>query len=624
MCGIFAVLNYSKNDDVKKIRQKALNHSKRIRHRGPDWSGCVISDNNIFCHERLAIIGVDSGAQPIVSHDKSLILTVNGEIYNYRKLKNKLLKDCQFVTYSDCEVIIHLYRMFGNDFVKYLDGIFSFVLYDNNNKSYLVARDAIGVTTLYYGYNKNQPETLYFASEMKCLNDLCDTIMSFPPGHIYNSKQKSFQQWYQPEWYNESLIPTKQPVDYEMIRKKLTKAVKKRLMSEVPYGVLLSGGLDSSVIASIAARETRRMLKHEFVANNQFFNKSSNDEDLVIANNGDSSGGSSSDEQTDSYWPRLHSFSIGLPDKEVGKFLKTVHHEYTFSVQEGLDAISDVIYHLETYDVTTVRASTPMYLLSRKIKANSVKMVLSGEGSDEIFGGYLYFHSAPNEQAFQEETVKRVKNLHTSDCLRANKSTMAWGLEARVPFLDKDFLDTVMNIDPREKMCSKNRIEKYILRKAFDTSDDPDKEPYLPDSILWRQKEQFSDGVGYSWIDSLKAEAEHRITDQMFDLRHERWPMDTPMTKEAYWYREIFEMHYPQPACMESIVRWIPRTDWGCPMDPSGRAQKSHNQAYVKSTATINGNNTNNIDENGHCKTTIVNNGQNNNITTMTNGSMVH
>ncbi|KAH9522624.1 asparagine synthetase [Dermatophagoides farinae] len=609
MCGIFAVLNY--DDDVKKFRQKALNHSKRIRHRGPDWSGCIISGNNIFCHERLAIIGVDSGAQPIVSHDKSMILTVNGEIYNYKKLKNKILKDCQFVTYSDCEVIIHLYRMFGDDFIQQLDGIFSFVLFDTTDESYVVARDAIGVTTLYYGYNADKPETFYFASEMKCLNDICDTIMSFPPGHIYDSKQKCFRQWYQPKWYNESLVPT-QPVDYDMIRKKLTKAVKKRLMSEVPYGVLLSGGLDSSVIASIAARETRRMLKHEFVAN-QLLKKSGNIVSSDDNSGGDnSSGNSSSDEQTDVYWPRLHSFSIGLPDKEVGAFLKTIHHEYTFSIQEGLDAISDVIYHLETYDVTTVRASTPMYLLSRKIKANSVKMVLSGEGSDEIFGGYLYFHSAPNDHAFQEETVKRVKNLHTSDCLRANKSTMAWGLEARVPFLDKDFLDTIMNIVPKEKMCSKNRIEKYILRKAFDTSDDPDKEPYLPDSILWRQKEQFSDGVGYSWIDSLKAEAEHRITDQLYDKRQERWPVDTPTTKEAYLYRELFEIHYPQKACIKSIVRWIPRTDWGCPTDPSGRAQKSHKETYDNNGTSM---------DNGDCKTIV--NGQNGGGS-IPNGSMVH
>lgn len=585
MCGIFAVLNY--DGDIKYFRQKALNHSKRIRHRGPDWSGCVVSGNNIFCHERLAIIGVDSGAQPIVNAEKTLILTVNGEIYNYKNLKSKLLKDCKFVTYSDCEVIMHLYQVIGEDFVKHLDGIFSFVLYDIANDCYLVARDAIGVTTLYYGYNSSTPETYYFASEMKCLNDVCDTIMSFPPGHIYNSKHRKFTQWYNPIWYNETLLP-KNPIDYELIRKKLTKAVKKRLMSEVPYGVLLSGGLDSSIIASIAARETRKMLKHEFVDKIQ--------QDIKF--NGDSSGdNSSSDEHPDAYWPRLHSFSIGLPGspdleaaREVGNFLKTVHHEYTFTVQEGLDAISDVIYHLETYDVTTVRASTPMYLLSRKIKANSVKMVLSGEGSDEIFGGYLYFHSAPNPAAFQEETVKRVKNLHTSDCLRANKSTMAWGLEARVPFLDQDFLDAVMMIDVKEKMCSKKRIEKYILRKAFDTSDDPDKEPYLPDKILWRQKEQFSDGVGYSWIDSLKSEAEHRISDTMFAQRQQRWPTDTPTTKEAYWYREVFEMHYPQKACMKSIVRWIPRTDWGCSTDPSGRAQSSHNDAYWKDKIVPNGN----------------------------------
>lgn len=610
MCGIFAVLNYD-GDDIKFFRQKALNHSKRIRHRGPDWSGCVISGNHVFCHERLAIIGVDSGAQPIVNEDQSLILTVNGEIYNYKNLKTRLLNECHFNTYSDCEVIMHLYYILKNDdnindqekysFVKQLDGIFSFVLYDSNEDRFFVARDAIGVTTLYYGFNSSSEtndnqnmcqRTLYFASEMKCLNDLCDTILSFPPGYIYDSKH-GFIQWYKPIWFNEAIIPNNK-IDYELIRKKLTKAVKKRLMSEVPYGVLLSGGLDSSIIASIASRETRKMLKQELVKKDDSFKLS-----FISSNNhinNDNSSDSSSDEQTETYWPRLHSFSIGLlgsPDlkaaREVGQFLKTVHHEYTFTVQEGLDAISDVIYHLETYDVTTVRASTPMYLLSRKIKANSVKMVLSGEGSDEIFGGYLYFHSAPNEKAFQEETVKRVKNLHTSDCLRANKSTMAWGLEARFPFLDLDFLDLVMTLNVQEKMCSKDRIEKYILRKAFDTSDDPDKDPYLPDKILWRQKEQFSDGVGYSWIDSLKAEADHRISDLQFKERFDRWPQDTPTTKEAYLYREIFEMHFPQKACIKSVVRWVPRTDWGCSMDPSGRAQKSHQQAYEKEKAMENG-----------------------------------
>ncbi|KAF7493406.1 Asparagine synthetase [glutamine-hydrolyzing] 2 [Sarcoptes scabiei] len=466
---------------------------------------------------------------------------------------------------------MHMYREFGADFLHHLDGIFSFVLFDVTNNLFVVARDAIGVTTLYYGFNSSSPSTFYVASEMKCLNDICDTIISFPPGHIFDSVN-GFRQWYQPIWFNQKWFP-KEAADYGLIRKKLVKAVKKRLMSEVPYGVMLSGGLDSNWKSS---------------------------------ENSDSSG-SSGDEQMDNYWPRLHSFSIGLPDKliridsffefqilnsfftlrspdlicakEVADFLQTVHHEYHFTVQEGLDAISDVIHHLETYDVTTVRASTPMYLLSRKIKANSVKMVLSGEGSDEIFGGYLYFHSAPDKYSFHQETVERVRNLHTSDCLRANKSTMAWGLEARVPFLDKDFLDVIMSIDPSEKMCSANRIEKYILRKAFDTSNEPNKEPYLPEKILWRQKEQFSDGVGYSWIDSLKIEAEHRIPDDLFSNRTERWPEDTPQTKEAYWYREIFEMHFPQKACVKSVVRWIPRSDWGCPTDPSGRAQKIHQKS---------------------------------------------
>ncbi|KAI2807647.1 hypothetical protein RDWZM_005141 [Blomia tropicalis] len=589
MCGIFAVLNYP--TDVKCLRQKALSLSKRIRHRGPDWSGCVISGNNIFCHERLAIVGVESGAQPIISGDKSLILTVNGEIYNYKILKNKLLNQCEFVTYSDCEVIMHLYRTVGDNFVQHLDGIFSFVLYDVERKRFVAARDPIGVTTLYYGYNSSMPGAMYFASEMKCLNGTCDTILSFPPGHIYDSQTNSFVRWYQPKWWQPTTIPTT-PIDYQLLRRKLIKAVKKRLMSEVPYGVLLSGGLDSSIIASIAARETKAMLRKQLEDVEDHDDEHDHDDvdgqgsmkmsdtGLKQSDNG-SIGSSSGDEQTEAFWPRLHSFSIDIAAaREVANFLKTVHHEYTFTIQDGLDAVADVIYHLETYDVTTVRASTPMYLLSRKIKANGVKMVLSGEGSDEIFGGYLYFHSAPNKDAFQEEIVKRVQNLHTSDCLRANKSTMAWGLEARVPFLDLNFLDVAMTIDPNDKMCHSDRIEKYILRKAFDTSDNPEEEPFLPPNILWRQKEQFSDGVGYSWIDCLKAEAEHRIPDQEFEMAAKRWPTDTPQTKEAYWYREIFETYFPEEACTQSVVRWIPRVDWGCSTDPSGRAQKSHIQAY--------------------------------------------
>ncbi|CAG2115047.1 unnamed protein product [Medioppia subpectinata] len=417
---------------------------------------------------------------------------------------------------------------------------------------------------------------------MKSLNEECDRILAFPPGHLYDSTTGQIRRWFDPNWWSEEVIASA-PLDLTLLKRKLEHSVRKRLMSEVPYGVLLSGGLDSSLIASIAVRETRKITRRK---------SSRSLRAPAIADMDD--GNSSNDEVTVEEWGRLHSFSIGLPDmytsgcdhllaaRDVAKFLKTKHHEYIFTIQEGLDAISDVIYHLETYDVTTVRASTPMYLLSRKIKAIGVKMVLSGEGSDEIFGGYLYFHSAPDASALHHETVKRVKNLHTSDCLRANKSTLAWGLEARVPFLDTKFLDVAMNVEPIAKMCSSEKIEKYILRKAFDTSHDPTLEPYLPDNILWRQKEQFSDGVGYSWIDSLKDEAEKKVSDEEFARKESLWPEDTPQTKEAFWYRQEFEKWFPEKACAESVVRWIPRTDWGCPSDPSGRSQKVHNEAYRK------------------------------------------
>ncbi|CAG2171049.1 unnamed protein product, partial [Oppiella nova] len=522
----------------------------RIRHRGPDWSGCIIAGNHIFCHERLAIVGVDSGAQPITNADNSIILSVNGEIYNYLNLK-KLLNDPQpYVTQSDCEIILHLYREIGDKVVDHLDGQFAFVLYDKKADRLIAARDPIGITTLYYGYDSRSPKSIYFASEMKSLNEDCDRILSFPPGHLYDSKTGQIRRWFDPNWWSEEVIASA-PLDYTLLKRKLEHSVRKRLMSEVPYGVLLSGGLDSSLIASIAVRETRNVVRR----------KTSRPVLRTDSEDGNSNL---------------------LAARDVAKFLKTKHHEYIFTIQEGLDAISDVIYHLETYDVTTVRASTPMYLLSRKIKAIGVKMVLSGEGSDEIFGGYLYFHSAPSAEALHQETVKRVKNLHTSDCLRANKSTLAWGLEARVPFLDIKFLDVAMNVDPKDKMCSSEHIEKYILRKAFDTSHDPTLEPYLPDNILWRQKEQFSDGVGYSWIDSLRDEAERKISDEEFAKRDTRWPDDTPQTKEAFWYRQEFEKWFPEKACTESVVRWVPRTDWGCSPDPSGRSQKVHTQAYHK------------------------------------------
>ncbi|KAJ2118900.1 asparagine synthetase [Coemansia sp. RSA 2131] len=570
MCGIFGVYNYY--GDAGEFRQRALDLSKRIRHRGPDWSGCVVSGNNIMCHERLAIVGIDTGAQPLTNEDETIVLTVNGEIYNHKQLEKQLKTPAQFKTHSDCEVILHMYQEIGTDVCAKLDGMFSWALLDTRTAEsrLVIARDPIGITTLYIGRVSAHPETVFFSSELKSLNDECDIIEEFPPGHFFDSKTGEFERYFKPTWWDAERVPTA-AVNYRQLRESLTAAVRKRLMAEVPYGVLLSGGLDSSLISSIAVREAARISAAAH----------SDTEDI--------------DTRGARYFPRMHSFSVGLPGapdliaaRKVAKFLKTAHHEYTYTVQEGLDAIADVIYHLETYDVTTVRASTPMYLMSRKIKSAGVKMVLSGEGSDEVFGGYLYFHYAPSAPEFHTETVSRVKNLHTSDCLRANKSTMAWGLEARVPFLDKEFLEVAMNVRPEDKLCSKDIMEKAIIRRAFDvefpdagfTPEELAQGPYLPRDVLWRQKEQFSDGVGYSWIDSLKAQADARVSDAALAAAAERFPVDTPETKEAYLYREIFEQHFPQPACLQSVVRWVPRTDWGCSADPSGRAQKIHDKAY--------------------------------------------
>lgn len=440
--------------------------------------------------------------------------------------------------------------------------MFSFVLYDRNKDRIIAARDPIGITSLYQGWNSKQPNTVYFASELKCLHPVCDKIIAFPPGHVFDSETGKTTRYFQPKWWDPTVVPTA-PVDYKLIRRTLEKSVRKRLMAEVPYGVLLSGGLDSSLIASIAARETAKVKKSARITNGGPVPHV-----LVgIDDDGDLS--------TITALPELHSFSIGLPGapdskaaKKVAEYLGTVHHDFTFTIQEGLDALHDVILHLETYDVTTIRASTPMYLLSRKIKALGVKMVLSGEGSDEIYGGYLYFKNAPSKEAFHDETVKRVKNLHFADCLRANKSTMAWGVEARVPFLDKEFLEVSMGIDPAEKLITKDRIEKYILRKAFDTSDEPDVEPYLPDEILWRQKEQFSDGVGYGWIDALKDTAKLHVTDEMMANPKPEWGDDIPDSKEAYWYRTMFDEIFP-PQCASTVMRWTPT--WSKQTDPSGR-----------------------------------------------------
>lgn len=490
----------------------------------------------------------------MVDAENTVILCVNGEIYNHLELRKLLPEDTVYQTHSDCEVIIHLYKKFGADFVHQLRGMFSFTLYDKTQDRWIVARDPMGITTLYQGFDTKSPSSLFIASEMKSLQSSCDKIDVFPPGHVYDSKVGEHKRYYSPDWWvGKDYYPTN-ALDLKALRESLEQSVRRRLMTEVPYGVLLSGGLDSSLIASIAVRELER---------------AKNDPE----------------DDTSSYtgWPKLHSFSVGLPGapdlkaaKEVAKFIGTRHHEFTFTIEEGHDALKDVIYHLETYDVTTIRASTPMYLLSRKIKAMGVKMVLSGEGSDEIFGGYLYFHQAPDAKALHDETVSRVSKLHLADNLRANKSTMAWGLEARVPFLDVDFLEVAMNVDPEEKLIKPGRIEKYIIRKAFD-----DKEtPYLPDNILWRQKEQFSDGVGYSWIDSLRDRAQNEVSDEQFATAAQRWPVDTPDTKEAFWYRSLFDELFPNPAAATTVERWIPRKDWGCSTDPSGRAQKVHEKAY--------------------------------------------
>ncbi|ROV99573.1 hypothetical protein VPNG_07720 [Cytospora leucostoma] len=558
MCGIFACHCHP---EVQKFKPTALKLSKTF-----------------LCHERLSIVGVESGAQPLTNADDSIVLAVNGEIYNHRLIRKTLKTPYHFKTHSDCEVVIPLYLEYGIDAPKYLDGMFSFVLYDKKQDRTIAARDPIGVTTLYQGWNSKQPDTVYFGSELKSLHPVCDKIETFPPGHVYDSKTGQWTRYFEPSWWDPAKVPQK-PVDLKVLRESLETAVRKRLMAEVPYGVLLSGGLDSSLVASIAQRETLRLKKAVLDANGGEEPKGDEDKGEGLVGIDDHNKLS-----TVTYLPQLNSFSIGLPgspDNEaalkVAKFLGTKHHVMTFTIEDGLNALSDVIYHLETYDVTTIRASTPMYLLSRKIKAMGIKMVLSGEGSDEIFGGYLYFGHAPDKESFHEECVRRIKNLHLADCLRANKSTSAWGLEARVPFLDKAFLETSMDIDPADKMITKDHIEKYILRKAFDTSDDPTAEPYLPDEILWRQKEQFSDGVGYGWIDALKDTAEQEVTDEMLANPKPEWGTDIPDTKEAYWYRCMFDEHFP-PQCASTVMRWVPK--WVKQTDPSGRAIASHQQKY--------------------------------------------
>ncbi|KAK4773700.1 hypothetical protein SAY87_028719 [Trapa incisa] len=552
MCGILAVLGCSDDSQAKRVR--VLDLSRRLRHRGPDWSGIYQHGNFFLAHQRLAVIDPASGDQPLFNENKTIAVTVNGEIYNHEELRKRLLNH-KFRTGSDCDVIAHLYEEFGENFIDMLDGMFSFVLLDTRDNSFIVARDAIGITSLYIGWGVDG--SIWISSELKGLNDDCEHFQCFPPGHMYSSKEGSLRRWYNPVWFSESVPST--PYEPLALRRAFENAVIKRLMTDVPFGALLSGGLDSSLVAAITARQLK------------------------------------ADKQRSA---PLHSFCVGLegsPDlkaaREVADYLGTVHHEFHFTVQDGIDAIEDVIYHIESYDVTTIRASTPMFLMSRKIKSIGVKMVLSGEGSDEIFGGYLYFHKAPNKEEFHHETCRKIKALHLYDCLRANKATSAWGLEARVPFLDKEFINIAMDIDPAWKMIDpeKGRIEKWVLRRAFDDEE----YPYLPKHILYRQKEQFSDGVGYSWIDGLKEHAaQNQVTDKMMQNAANIFPYNTPATKEAYYYRMIFERFFPQNSARLTVpggatvacstakaVEWD--ASWSGNLDPSGRAALGvHLSAY--------------------------------------------
>ncbi|UJF20564.1 asparagine synthase B [Shewanella sp. OMA3-2] len=515
MCSIFSILDIK--SDASELRQVALEMSKLLRHRGPDWSGIYADEHAILAHERLAIVDVDHGAQPLISQDGNIVLAVNGEIYNHKQLKADLGDKYQYQTNSDCEVILSLYQEYGCDFLDKLNGIFAFVLYDKANKTYLVSRDHMGIIPLYTGLDT--AGNFYIASEMKALMPVCKTVAEFLPGQYLYSADGQPTQYYVRDWMEYDAVKDN-PASIDELREALEAAVKRQLMSDVPYGVLLSGGLDSSVVSAI----TQTYAKHR------------------IENDG----------ETGAWWPQLHSFAVGLaesPDlvaaQKVADAIGTIHHPIVYTFQEGLDAIKEVIYHLETYDVTTIRSATPMYLMARKIKAMGIKMVLSGEGADELFGGYLYFHKAPNAQAFHEELVRKLDKLHLFDCLRANKAMAAWGLEARVPFLDKEFMDVAMRINPEAKMSKDGRIEKHILRQAF--------EHKLPKEVAWRQKEQFSDGVGYSWIDGLKEHAGKHVDDVQLANAKFRFPYNTPETKEAYFYRCFFEEFYPLTSAAETV-----------------------------------------------------------------------
>lgn len=554
MCGIAGIFNV--RDGVDALRVKALKMSAKIRHRGPDWSGIYAGKSAILVHERLSIVDPESGRQPLFSPDGCQILAVNGEIYNHQSIRDRYAGKYEFATQSDCEVILPLYREKGVDFLEDLSGIFAFALYDEEKDDFLIARDPIGVIPLYIGHDADGK--VYVASELKALEGFCETYEPFLPGHYYLGSEGKMVRWYKRDWMDYDAVKDN-PASVEAVRDGLMDAVKRQLMCDVPYGVLLSGGLDSSVISAIAERYSAMRVE-------------SGDTDRA-------------------WWPRLHSFAVGLkgaPDlakaKEVADYIGTVHHEINYTVQEGLDAIRDVIYYIETYDVTTVRASTPMYLLARFIKSMGIKMVLSGEGADEVFGGYLYFHKAPTAKDFHDETVRKLGKLHWYDCLRANKSLSAWGVEGRVPFLDKEFLDVAMRLNPSAKMCPGKTIEKKIVREAF--------ADMLPQSVAWRQKEQFSDGVGYSWIDTLKDMTARAVSDEQMAHAAERFPINTPLNKEEYYYRSIFAEHFSSDsaarsvnqeasvACSTSVaLEWD--AAWKKMNDPSGRAVKGiHDQAY--------------------------------------------
>lgn len=543
---------------TEALRPQILEMSKKIRHRGPDWSGIFQDENTIMSHERLAIVDPTSGKQPLYSQDGKIVLAVNGEIYNHQELR-KEFPDYEFQTQSDCEVILALYQRDGKNFLEKLNGIFAFALYDSEKDTFLVGRDHMGICPLYHGWDKNG--NYYVASELKALEGVCNKIETFLPGNfLYSEDSYELQQWYKRNWEDYENVKDNE-TDIAKIRKGLEDAVHRQLMSDVPYGVLLSGGLDSSIISAVTAKYARNRIE--------------------------------SGDTQEAWYPRLHSFAVGLvgsPDliaaRKVADHIGSIHHEINFTVQEGLDAVRDVIYHLETYDVTTVRASTPMYLLARVIKSMGIKMVLSGEGSDELFGGYLYFHKAPNAKEFHEETVRKLSKLHLYDCLRANKALMSWGIEGRVPFLDKEFMDVAMTVNPKDKMINKaeGKIEKWVLRKAF--------EDLLPESVAWRQKEQFSDGVGYSWIDSMKEIAEKVVTDEMMANAKFRFPVNTPQNKEEYRYRTIFEEHFPSETAALTVPS-VPSVACSTPIalewdeafkkmnDPSGRAVLTvHEDSY--------------------------------------------